>query len=243
MPDALYDVPRLAAIYDGLEHDRGDLDVYDALVDELAAASVLDVGCGTGTFACRLASRGLAVVGVDPAAASLEVAASKPGAERVRWIHGDATRLPPLQVDLATMTGNVAQVFLGDDEWLATLLGVRRALSPGGRLVFETRDPADEVWIGLNRNDTLTRIAIPDAGMVTAWCELLDVSEPFVTFRATYVFESDGAVLTSDSTLRFRTRGDVEASLDDAGYDVAEVRGAPDRPGKEFVFIAAPRAR
>lgn len=242
MPDAIFDVPRLAAIYDALDDDRSDLDVYEAMVDELGATSVLDIGCGTGTFACNLARRGLAVVAVDPAAASLGVAASKPNAERVRWIHGDATGLPPLEVDLTTMTGNVAQVFLDDDGWTSTLLGIRRALLPRGRLVFETRDPAREAWLGWNRSETLTRTAIPGIGIVTTWYELLDVSLPFVTFRSTNIFESDGAVLTSDSTLRFRTRVEVEGSLDDAGYDVVEVRGAPDRPGKEFVFIAAARA-
>ena len=51
---------------------------------------------------------------VDPAEASLAVARTKPGAERVRWLHGYATDLPPLQVDLATMTGNVAQIFVTD---------------------------------------------------------------------------------------------------------------------------------
>ena len=45
---------------------------------------LLDVGCGTGTFACRLAIAGLEVVGVDPAAASLGIARDKPGADRVR---------------------------------------------------------------------------------------------------------------------------------------------------------------
>jgi 2-polyprenyl-3-methyl-5-hydroxy-6-metoxy-1,4-benzoquinol methylase len=38
---------------------------------------VLDVGCGTGCLAVLLAERGLSVVGLDPAEASLEVAASK----------------------------------------------------------------------------------------------------------------------------------------------------------------------
>jgi ubiquinone/menaquinone biosynthesis C-methylase UbiE len=47
------------------------------------------------------------VTGVDPAAGSLSVARAKPGATRVCWIDGDATALPPLQVDFATMTGNV----------------------------------------------------------------------------------------------------------------------------------------
>jgi len=47
--------------------------------------------------------------------------------------------LPPLQVDVAVMTGNVAQVFLTDSEWVATLRGIRMALKSHGHLVFETR--------------------------------------------------------------------------------------------------------
>ena len=108
--DAIFEEPRLAEIYDPLDPDRSDLDAYVALADEFGAGSVLDVGCGTGTLACLLAGRGLEVIGIDPAAACLDVARRKPGSDRVRWMHEDALALPPLQVDLATMTGNVAQV-------------------------------------------------------------------------------------------------------------------------------------
>jgi hypothetical protein len=59
-----------------------------------------------------------------------------------------------------------------------------------------------------------------------------------VSFRGTYVFESDGAVLTSDSTLRFRERDEISADLARAGFVVDEVRDAPDRPGREWVFVA-----
>jgi len=98
VPDAIFADPRLARIYDALDADRSDLDAYVALVDELSAQSVLDVGCGTGTFACLLAPRGKDVIGVDPAAASLDVARRKPGADGVRWIEGSASSLPAVQV-------------------------------------------------------------------------------------------------------------------------------------------------
>jgi hypothetical protein len=52
------------------------------------------------------------------------------------------------------------------------------------------------------------------------------------------VFASDGAVIESESTLRFRERDEVEADLRAHGYTVDEVRDAPDRPGREFVFFA-----
>jgi SAM-dependent methyltransferase len=241
MPDAIFADPRLARVYDPLDPDRGDLDVYAMMADEFGARSVLDVGCGTGTFACLLAGRGLEVTGVDPAAASLEVARAKPGADAVRWLHGDASDLPPMQVDLATMTANVAQVFVTDEEWAATLHGIHAALRPGGRLVFETRDPARRDWLRWNREQSFSRTLISEVGLVQSWHERTDVSGELVSFRSRVVFEADGTAITSDSTLRFRDRDQITGSLAAAGYQVDEVRDAPDRPGREFVFIAQAR--
>lgn len=238
MPDAIFEERRLAEIYDPLDPDRSDLDAYVALIDELAARSVLDIGCGTGTFACLLAARRILVTGVDPAGASLDVARTKPGADRVRWLHGQATDLPPLQVDLVTMTANVAQVFLTDDDWVANLRAARAALRPQGHLVFETRDPAKKAWLGWTREQSLARTDIAGLGLVDTWVEVTGVSGELVCFQSTFAFEADGAVLTSDSTLRFRRRADVESSLAAAGLVVEEVRDAPDRPGRELVFLA-----
>ena len=57
------------------------------------------------------------------------------------WVRGDATALPPLHVDLATMTGNVAQAIVDAVDWDGTLRGIHHALRHGGHLVFETLDP------------------------------------------------------------------------------------------------------
>src|ERR1700728_4134852 len=187
--DTLFEDPRVAKLYDPLDPDRRDLAVYVAVVHELGARGVVDIGCGTGMFACLLADADIEVIGVDPATAMLDVARHKPGAERVRWIHGIATDLPPLQVDLVTMTGNVAQVFLSDDEWAATLRATTHALRPGGRLVFELRDRAREGWQEWNREHSHRRLVIPGAGPVETWVELTAVSLPYVTFRMTFVFE------------------------------------------------------
>ncbi len=239
MADEIFEHPRLVAIYDShTDPDRSDLDVYVAIADELGAHRVLDVGCGTGTFALLLAGRGLEVTGVDPAGGSLDVARAKPGAERVRWIHGDVTALPSMQVDFATMTGNVAQAIADRQDWEATLRGVYDALRPGGRLVFETRDPANRAWQEWNRAATHKITEVAGVGAVESWGEVLDISEQLVTFRHTWIFASDGQMLTSDSTLRFRERDEVEAALVAHGYVVEEIRGARDRPGREFVFFA-----
>jgi SAM-dependent methyltransferase len=238
MADAVFTEPRLAGIYDALDPDRSDLDAYAAMAAEFAAGDVLDVGCGTGTFACQLAGSGLTVTGADPAAASLAVARRKPGADRVRWIHTDAANLPPLQAGLVTMTGNVAQVFVTAQEWAAALRAVHRALRPGGRFVFETRDPQRKAWLGWNRDQTFRQHDIPGTGPVQTWIDLTAVEGNLVSFRATCVFGRDGTVLTSDSTLRFASRAELVTSLAAAGLTVDEVRDAPDRPGLEFVFVA-----
>ena len=238
MADDCFAHPRLAAIYDPLDPDRSDLDAYLQMAEEFEARRVLDIGCGTGVFALLLADRGTEVVGVDPARASIEVARAKPGSERVRWICGDATDLPPLQVDLATMTANVAQAIVDPQTWQKTLRGAREALRPGGHLVFETRNPAGRAWEEWNRESSYRVTEIPRVGPVESWVQLIEVRRPLVTFRWTYRFAVDGQVLTSDSTLRFRERDEVERDLDAHGYVVADVRDAPDRPGKEFVFLA-----
>lgn len=236
MGDLVFEHPLLAAVYDPLDPDRGDLEVYADLLASLGARRVVDVGCGTGSFAVLLASRGLEVTGVDPAAASLAVAREKPFASRVQWLHGVAGDLPALGADVATMTGNVAQAIVLPSDWDATLAGIGGALRPGGWLVFETRDPARRAWLGWNRDATHRIVEVAGIGAVETWTDLVSVELPLVAFRMTWVFPDQ--VLTSTSTLRFRERDEVASSLAAHGYTVREVRDAPDRPGREFVFIA-----
>ena len=235
--DAEFRHPRLAAIYDALDPDRADLEVYAGIAAELGARRVLDVGCGTGTFALLLAGRGYDVIGADPAAASLAVARAKPGAGQVRWVDGDASAVTVTDRDAAFMTGNVAQAITDPAAWHAALRAVHAALRPGGYLVFETRVPAARGWREWNRDATWEQVAIPDAGLVTTWTELTDISWPLVSFRTHYRFAADGMALASESTLRFRERAEVEADARATGFTVTAVRGAPDRPGREWVFI------
>ena len=182
--------------------------------------------------------------GVDPAGASLAVARAKPGAARVRWIHGDADALagpaedlPTGPFDLATMTANVAQAIDDPADWDITLHAVRRALRPGGHLVFETREPARRAWLDWTREATHAVTKVAGVGPIEHWTELREVTLPLVTFRASWIFP-DGELLTSDSTLRFRDRAEVQASLTSHGFSVVDVRDAPDRPGRELVFLA-----
>lgn len=237
--DPFFEDPRLAQVYDLLHPGRPDLYAYLALAGDFGARQVLDIGCGTGTFACLLADHGFDVTAVDPAAASLDVARRKLSANRVGWHLGDTSEISGIEVDLATMTGNVAQVFLTDDAWSSTLQAAHDLLRPGGRLIFEVRNPEKGAWRGWTRERSYRCLDLPEVGRLETWTELTEVALPLVTFRHQFVFHRDGLTMTSDSTLRFREQSEIERSLVSAGYQVDEVRDAPDRPGLELVFIAA----
>lgn len=136
------------------------------------------------------------------------------------------------------MTANVAQAIADPQTWQETLRGAHGALRPGGRLIFETRDPSRRAWEEWTREKSYRVTEIPGVGAVESWVQLIEVSMPLVTFRWTYRFAADGQVLTSDTTLRYRERDEVEKDLDAHGYVVDGIRDAPDRPGREFVFLA-----
>ena len=221
-----------------------DLEPYVQLVDEsLAARRVLDIGCGTGTFCCLLAQRGVEVIGVDPAAASLEVARSKPGADGVRWLHADAVDLLNgtddwAGVDLVTMTANVAQVFLTDSEWASVLHAAWNALRPGGHRCSRPGTRTVRAWREWTRERSQRQTAIPEVGVVETWVERhrtertagqlsLDLHLPG---RRGHPDVGYHAAVS-------RPRGDREFLIR-GGFDRVAVRDAADRPGREFVVLA-----
>lgn len=238
VPDAIFSDHRLAPLYDAFDGDRDDLTTYHSIVEEVGGGLVLDVGCGTGSLAILLARHGHRVVGVDPAEASLDVAKAKDQATRVHWILGDATAVPALDADIATMTGNVAQVFLTDDDWTQTLKSIHAALRPSGHLVFETRRPEYRAWEEWATDTHPVVRDIPGSGPVERRFKVIDVSLPTVSFQYTYRFLRDDTEATSKSILRFRSHDEVASSLSANGYRVIDVREAPDRPGRELVYIA-----
>jgi hypothetical protein len=105
-------------------------------------------------------------------------------------------------------------------------------------LVFETRDPARRAWEQWTPELTRTAVDVPGVGIVESWEEVIAVDEPLITFRSMIVFRRDELAIESMSTLRFRHRSEIEGSLVREGYELKEIRDAPDRPGREFVFLS-----
>lgn len=241
-----YEQPRLAALYDTENPGRWDQDLYLALAVELGAVDVVDLGCGTGALACDLAARGMHVTGVDPAAAMLELARGRPGAERVTWVQGLAADVPDTSADLVVMSGHTAQLVVADGDWHATLRNCRRALRDGGHLAFETRDPAAQAWRGWSPATTREVLPHPDGGRYEAWVEVVhespDDTGTTVVLHGHTVLPSGEHVVVPE-TLRFRSQERLAADLDDAGLGVLQTWGDWDRspvgPGTLELIVLA----
>lgn len=235
-----FDEPRLTAFYDTENSGRHDIDFYLALAEELSARHVVDIGCGTGVLAVELAERGHRVTGVDPSPAMLNVAKSRPGNEKVRWIEGTAADLPAGEFDLAIMTGHVAQVFLDDAAWGTNLTAIHRALKYAGHLAFESRDPRARAWQQWTPEHTRRRVDGPDESMVV-WYRTTEVSGDLVYFEAHNEF-ADGEDWMATDTLRFPSERLLTNSLRDNGFTVRALYGDWDRApvsrhSRELIYL------
>lgn len=238
-----YDDPRLTALYDIENGGRWDIDFYLALAAELGAQSVVDIGCGTGVLAADLATRGHRAIGVDPSPAMLDVARSRPGGDRVQWIHGYAAALPDAVADLVVMSGHVAQYFLTDRDWLEVLGHARRILRPGGHLAFEMRNPAMRGWEQWNRADSFQTLPHPGGGTFDSWVEVVEVDGPTVTHHGHTVLPG-GEHVESPETLRFRDLDQLTESLQASGFGSTTAYGdwdhSPITPTSgELILVAA----
>ena len=236
MVDEHYNEPRLVALYDEDNAGRWDTDFYAGLIGD-EPLRIADVGCGTGTFAVRLARAGHMVTGIDPASGMLDAARSRDGGDTVTWLHGTAVDLPPGPFDAAVMTGHAFQCLLTPEEILANLTAIRSGLVPGGCFYFETRNPEARAWLEWDSSNSGKEIQESSAGTLEVEWELISTEDlpegVLVTFEDRTLFRSDGRRFTSRSTLYFPPADVVRRLLLEAGFSSADWYG--DWQGNPFV--------
>ncbi len=144
--------------------------VANLAIDRLAPppnASVLDIGCGCGATTLMLAARlpEGRVTGVDVSAPMLTVARGRgAGIGNLAWLCADAAThpFPAGGWDLAFSRFGV--MFFGDP--VAGFANLRRALRPGGRLLFACwRKLAENPWMGVPLAAALPHLPpLPETG-------------------------------------------------------------------------------
>ena len=215
---------RLASIYDAVNPWGEDEDFYLSLPRN-GNVSILDLGCGTGRLACAYASEGHDVLGADPAAAMLDTARAREWGDQVEWVHSNAQSFrSERRFDLIVMTGHAFQFLHTDQDIEAGLSTMKRHLAPGGRVVFETRNPLARVWSNWTAENLVT-IAIESEDKVDVWATVDEVDGDYVRFKMNYLIERTQEKLVSNNTLRFLGRAALEAHLGRAGLQLEQLLG------------------
>ncbi|MEN6369521.1 MAG: class I SAM-dependent methyltransferase [Thermotogota bacterium] len=151
---------------EGISLDRGYYaETYDAAVPDwpgeisfyLDAADwaktcgevVLELACGTGRVALRLARAGAKVVGLDLSSAMLEAAREKSvDVPNVSWVEADMRSFDLERTfGLILIPGHAFHNLLTPDDQVACLSCVKRHLAPGGTLIVHL-DHQDMAWLG-----------------------------------------------------------------------------------------------
>ncbi len=139
----LYDDPDFLAGYQQLRRERlglnDDLEIpaLTALLPLAAGLRVLDLGCGEGALAERLAVGGaVEVLAVDASAAMLANAVRHP---RIRYQRSDIAVLSVAPESIDLVVSSLALHYLEDFDGLVGRIS--QWLSPGGRFVFSIEHP------------------------------------------------------------------------------------------------------
>lgn len=129
----------------------GEMDFYRVAAAKTHARgeAVLELACGTGRVAIRLAEAGVHVTGLDHSPAMLDVARFKSsGMANLDWVQADMRNFRlDRRFGLALIPGHAFQNIHTAADQLDSLACIRRHLTPGGTLIVHL-DHQDLAWLG-----------------------------------------------------------------------------------------------
>jgi SAM-dependent methyltransferase len=229
--------------------------IVDWLVGHLGLAPgqrVLDLGCGPGLYCSRLAEHGLDVTGVDFSESSLAYAEDR-ARERgltIDYRRGNYLALPDVlgpgaagRFDVALIIYYDFGVFSNVDRD-AFLRGVRWALRPGGRFVFDVLTPGrrtppnGQARFAVNPTGGFWK-AGPHLELATTYL----YPEASAELRQTVVVEPDGRATVYRVWDRGYTPDTIGTALAEGGFAVAgvfaDLTGRPYADESESLAVVA----
>lgn len=230
-------------VYDQINHWGKDDEFFLALLNQINAEKIADLGCGTGRLTTHFAEAGYYITAIDPNEEAIEYAKNKKCPDKVTWIVGDSAMLQTNSYDAVIMTANVAQVFLTNESWQRTISNVYRALKPEGHFIFDTRNPLAKVWEQWEK-DTTPDIATDQVSgeQLEIWTEYEGFVDDIFTFYETVKNVcTDEIVKQVKMQLKFRSQEEIHQSLQQVGFSQIQAYGdwefkQATQETKSFVF-------
>lgn len=184
---------------------------------------VLDLACGYGRHALRLARQGMRVVGLDLSEYFLGLAVEQ--AERdgspARFVRGDVRSVPfGQQFDAAVCLGGSFGQFATEDEDLALLTETARVLKPGGKFLLDVanRDGILSRFIGKDWNQL-------EDGTIVLHERRWDSLQGRVEGKD-IVMGADGRRREYEHSMRLYGAPEISSMLRRAGFDVLALYGS-----------------
>ncbi|MBI5303148.1 MAG: class I SAM-dependent methyltransferase [Chloroflexi bacterium] len=207
---------------------------------------ILDLGCGPGLYASRLARRGHECVGIDFSPASIAYAREQAAAERLacRYIEADLRAL-----DFGARYGLVMFVFgelnaFRPDDARRILRKARNAMAEDGRLLLEvsTFEGVRNIGSRLSGWYSSERGLFSDRPHLGLFESFWDDAQAVATKRYFIVDAESGAVTRCTASTQAYTEEQYRALLTEAGFSNVEFYprfGDVEIAQKEFLVIVA----
>jgi ubiquinone/menaquinone biosynthesis C-methylase UbiE len=204
------------------EVDERQTELVWGLLGLEPGAEVLDVACGHGRIANRLAERGAAVTGLD--ADAFFLAKAREAGSGAEYVEGDMRQLPfgDASFDAALLWFTAFGYF--DDEGNRTVLGeLRRVLRPGGRAVLDLQNLPLVLA-------TFQRQAFVRRGADVLLDEHGEFDEKTRTLETTRTYIRNGAVREISFRLRCFLPEELREWLLAAGFEQVDLLGPGGEP-------------
>lgn len=208
-----------------------------------AGDAVLDLGCGPGLYAVRLAERGLRVTGVDYSRRSIEYATAyaKEHRLKVHYRYQDYLTLEDENLYEAALLIYGDFCPLSSDQRRILLGHIHRALKPGGHFILDVTTPTHRKRHG-SRNGWYaveTGFWKPDPHLVLD--EGFDYPDQSVFLDQSTVIEEGGQVSVYRNWFQDFTRETITAELEAGGFTVQstwnDLLGTPFSEDTEWIGV------
>ncbi|MBE0671569.1 MAG: class I SAM-dependent methyltransferase, partial [Anaerolineales bacterium] len=221
------------------------VDWLTASLDLQAGASILDLGCGPGLYAARLAERGLSVTGVDYSRHSIDYAT-----EFARQNNLDIEYRYQNYLTLEDESQYAAALLIYGDfcplspEQRQTLLAnVHRALKPGGYFVLDVTTPIHRKKYGSHNGWYAVEDGFWKPGPHLVLEEGFDYPEQSIFLDQAIVIEERGKASVYRNWFQDFTHETITAELEAGGFAVQSVwndlLGTPFTKDTEWIGLVA----